>query len=114
MKMKICFYFLFFLLAGNFAYSQNGRIDPCKVFGRIYIEKDRNFADFRVFIEENNAFAQLSVFKQSNKFFADSPGQWYFTSIRSEADFWVFFETEKGRSDFSISYINTESFAGCK
>ena len=112
--MKFILSILLFLLVSLGAYAQNGRIDPCRVYGKIYVEKDRNYADFKVYIEESEAFAHLLVYKHTNKFFADKPGQWYFTNIRSEADFWIFFETEKGRSDFSISYIPTESFAGCK
>jgi hypothetical protein len=96
------------------ASAQTGRIDPCIVFGKIYVETNRVNADFKVYVEENDAFAHLAVYKQANKFFADKAGQWYFTNIRSEADFWIYFEHEKGRSDFSIAYIVTESFAGCK
>jgi len=112
--MKYSITILFFLLVSLGVRAQNGRIDPCRVYGRIYIETDRNYADYKVFIEDSEAFAHLLVFKHSNKFFADKSGQWYFTNIRSEADYWIFFEAEKGRSDFSISYIGTESFAGCK
>jgi hypothetical protein len=111
--MKKVALFVFFS-ALSFAGFSQGRLDPCKIFGRIYIEKDRNYADFKVYVEETEAFAHLVVCKQANKFFADRQGQWYFTNDKREADFWIYIETEKGRSDFSIAYTNTESFAGCK
>lgn len=103
-----------FCFISFYGYSQTGRIDPCRVYGRIFITNDRNLADFRVFEEETEAFAHLSVYKHNNKFFADKEGQWYITGIKTEANFWIFIEKEKGKSDFSFFYTNTESFAGCK
>lgn len=112
--MKKLVFILFFIALGYSASAQFGRIDPCKIYGKIYIHNDRNYVDYRVFVEETEAFAQLLVYKHTNKFFADRQGQWYFTTDKREADFWIYIEEEKGKSDFTIAYTGTESFAGCK
>ncbi|MDX2189228.1 MAG: DUF6150 family protein [Bacteroidota bacterium] len=92
-----------------------GKPDPCKIYGKIYFEPNKQYADYRVYVEEDSeAFAQLMVFKTNNKFFADKNGLWYITTDKREADYWLYLEPIKGQSDFTISYINTESFAGCK
>lgn len=112
--MKLVFGLLFFLFVSVIPVTAQNRIDPCKIFGAIYIEKDKYYADFKVYIEENDAFANIAVFKHANRFFADRSGQWYITPNKQEADFWIYIEPNKGMADFSIAYIDTESFAGCK
>lgn len=91
-----------------------GKVEPCKIYGRIFVVDQKNLADYKIYEEDTEAFANLVVFKQENKFYADKNGQWYFTKDKSEADFWVFFVEQKGQSDFTIAYTPTESFAGCK
>lgn len=108
--------FIFIAFASFKVYSQiaPGRIEPCKIFGKIFIVTDKRQADYKIYEEETEAFAQLVVFKQENRFYADKQGQWFFTKDKTEADFWVYFVDSKGLSDFTIAYTQTESFAGCK
>lgn len=110
------FFFMFIIVSSFQVFSQvvPGRIDPCKVFGKIFIVSDKRQADYRVFEEESEAFAHLVVYKQDNRFYSDKQGQWFFTKDKTEADFWVYLVDSKGLSDFSIAYTQTESFAGCK
>jgi hypothetical protein len=99
---------------GTTVSAQNNRaIDPCKIFGAVYIEKNRIDATYRVYIEESEAFANLLVFKQENKLFTDKAGQWYFTPMKGFADFSIYIETNRALADFFIFYTPTESFAGC-
>ncbi|MEY3417246.1 MAG: hypothetical protein RL060_1358 [Bacteroidota bacterium] len=96
------------------SHAQNNKnIDPCKIDGAVYIEKNRVDATYRVFVEESQAFANLIVYKQDNKLYADQPGNWYFTPSKGFADFSIYIETNKAFADFSIYYTKTESFAGC-
>jgi hypothetical protein len=97
---------------GGFA-QNNKAIDPCKIFGAVYIEKNRVDATYRVFVEEGEAFANLIVYKHDNKLYADKPGNWYITPSKGFADYSIFIESNKGLADFSIFYTKTESFAGC-
>lgn len=106
--------FILFIGYKTFAQVAPGRVDPCKVFGKLYIVTDKRQADYKIYEEETEAFAQLVVYKQDNRFYADKQGQWFFTKDRTEADFWVYFVDSKGLSDFTIAYTQTESFAGCK
>ena len=95
-------------------YAQNNRnVDPCKIWGAVYVEKNRNDASYRVYLEESDAFANLVVYKQANKLYADKPGFWYFTTVRDFADFSIYIETNKALADFTLYYTATESFAGC-
>ena len=105
----LAFFFLFIIKPVN---AQ--KIDLCRVFGNFYVTTDKNLADFRVHIEETEGLADLLVYQQKNKFYADKAGQWYITPNKKEADFWIYFEPLKGYANFSISYTETESFAGCK
>lgn len=91
-----------------------GKVEPCKIYGKIFIVDQKHLADFRVYEEETEAFANLVVFKHENRFYADKSGQWFITKDKTEADFWIYFTEIKGQSDFTIAYTPTESFAGCK
>jgi hypothetical protein len=109
MKLSV---FVFVLFLSTFSFAQ--RFTACQIFGKIYVVTQKNLADAKVYIEESEGLAELNVFQQSNKFYADKSGQWFFTTDKREANFWVYFEPVKGHADFSIFYIDTESFAGCK
>ena len=108
---------LFLLMFGMplVGFSQTPKVDPCKIYGNIYIETvNKSLANYRVFIEENESFADLVVFKQKSRLFADRVGQWNFVSDKSFADFIIYFEDVKGFANFSIYYTEQEGFAGCK
>ncbi len=99
----------FFLSIG----SDGSALDPCKVYGKIYEVDNAGLADYIVYIEDSEAFADLLVFEHENPLYADRPGQWAFVENRSFANVYIYFETRKSRADFSIAFIETESFAGC-
>lgn len=89
------------------------KVDPCKIYGTVYIERDRTQADLSVYLEETESFADLVVFKEDNSLYADKSGMWYITDKPGLADFRIYIESIKGRAHFSIFYTNTRSFAGC-
>lgn len=86
----------------------------CQLAGSVYVVKDRPRAMYRVYIEPNEAFADMLVVKVDNKLFADKGGLWHFTDTFAAADFTIFIEKERSLADFSIHFIDTESFAGCR
>lgn len=85
----------------------------CNLYGIVYIEKNPRYADFRVFIEETEGSANLWVYPIEERLFADKPGLWHFTNRREFADFIIYIDPNKYLADFSIYYIDVESFAGC-
>jgi hypothetical protein len=87
--------------------------DPCQVYGKVFELQDPTMADFIVYIEESEAFADVLIYEHDNPLYADRPGQWAFVENRAFANVLVYFETNKSRADFSIAFIDTESFAGC-
>ena len=87
--------------------------DPCQIYGTVYIEKNKSYANYLVFEDDSGAFADVLVFKQENKLFADDSGLWHFTDDKSLADFTIYLTPKKNQADFSIFYIDKESFAGC-
>ena len=89
-------------------------IDYCRVYGTIFLEKDRAFADVRVYIEESEGLAKMQVFREDNALYADKPGIWYITDDRNAADYRVYIEKSRSFSQFSIFYIDNPSFAGCR
>jgi len=90
-------------------------IDPCQVFGQIYIEReDPHRADVFVYEEKTEAFADLLVFEEDNMLMADSPGLWYFTENRGMADFVIYAVDTRNESHFSVFFTDVQSFAGCK
>lgn len=105
---------LLFLSALLFGTAYNPKqYDPCEVYGAIYIEDNPRLAHFKVYEETSESFADILVFEQDNRLYADSQGKWFFTKNRDFADFFVYFESERGLSDFSVYYTDFESFAGC-
>jgi len=105
--------FILFLSYFGCSAQNNKNIDPCKLYGSVFVEKDRINATFRVYIDTTSSFANVNVFKQNNKLYADKVGQWYFTTVRDFADFSIYLEANKALADFVISYTNSETFAGC-
>ncbi|TPG62274.1 hypothetical protein [Hymenobacter nivis] len=97
--------------------ARSGSIDPCKVFGSIYLETDprRRAGCFGiVYVEPDQAFADLLVFKEDNKLFADKAGLWAEAPNREFADYVLFVTPTRGLADFTIHYTPARSFAGCK
>lgn len=91
------------------------RMDPCDLYGVVYVEPTRSFADYTIYVDSNSdAFADLLVFETENRLFADRPGLWFFTTNPHMADFTVFIEQREGLADFIIFKTDTESFAGCR
>lgn len=93
--------------------SDTSAIDPCDVYGKIYVTGDARRADFRVYVEDTESFADVIVFKQSNSLFADRAGQWNFVNNRDFARVIIYWEKQRNMADFSIAYTDVESFAGC-
>ncbi len=94
-----------------------GSVDPCKVYGSIYLETDprrRNGCFGIVYVEPDQAFADLLVFKEENKLFADKAGLWAEAPNREFADYVLFVTPTRGLADFTIHYTPARSFAGCK
>jgi hypothetical protein len=90
-------------------------INPCDIYGQIYVEKDRKRANFLVYIEpENDYRANLVVFKEVNALMADDKGLWYFVEQRGFADYTVHFVEDKSIADFIIYYTNKPHYAGCR
>lgn len=114
--MKFIFASILFCLAIVRAGSSTlpGRIDYCRLYGAVYIEKDRAYADFSVFVAEDEGAANMAVFVEDNALYADQSGIWYFTKDRSQARYRVFLEKTKSFADFSIAYTTARSFAGCR
>ena len=102
------------ILCSSATPNSDPAIDYCRVYGVIYIEKDRAFADVRVYIEESEGLARMQVFREDNALYADRPGIWYITDDRNAADYRVYIEKNRSFAQFSIFYINNPSFAGCR
>ena len=94
-----------------------GPLEPCKIYGSVYLETDpsrRNYCLGTVYVEPEEAFADLVVFKEANKLFADKAGLWADAPGRDFADYVLFVTTDRSRADFAIHYTKVRSFAGCK
>jgi len=105
---------IFLLMVGNSPFVFSGQqVEFCKLFGAVYIEKSAVDADFRVYEEESEAFCDIKIFEVESRIYADREGLWYFTDTKEFADFTVFFEPKRGLADFSVYFIDVESFAGC-
>lgn len=88
--------------------------DYCNIYGTVYIEKENpKEANFRVFVEETEGMADVWVYKMEEKLFADKPGLWHITDKKAFADYIIYIDKNKYLADFSIYYIDVESFAGC-
>jgi nuclear transport factor 2 (NTF2) superfamily protein len=108
--------FVLLILISFFSRSDKDKVqnrDHCSLFGSVYVEKDRNRADYLVYVEESEAFAQLIVFKEQNRLFADKRGLWHFTGNRGLAKFTIYFVKDRHSAHFSIYYTDAATFAGC-
>jgi hypothetical protein len=104
---------LVLFLTGSSPSVFHQKVDFCKLFGSVYIEKSAKAADFRVFEEESEAFCNVKIFEVESRLYADREGLWHFTDKKEFADFSIYFEPKKGLADFSVYFIDVESFAGC-
>ena len=104
---------LILMITGSSPSVFSGRVDFCKLFGSVYIEKNVNSADFRVYEEDSEAFCNIRIFEVDNRLYADRQGLWHFTDKKEFADFSIYFEPKRGLADFTIFFIDVESFAGC-
>jgi hypothetical protein len=94
-----------------------GSVEPCKIFGSIYLENDPRRANqcfAVVYVEPEQAFADVLVFNETNKLFADKAGLWCPAENREFADYTLYVTTDRSRADFAIHYTKVRSFAGCK
>src|SRR6476469_6178815 len=94
-----------------------GPLEPCKIFGSVYLETDparRGYCFGTVYVEPEEAFADVLVFKENNKLFADKAGLWADAPARDFADYVLLVVKDRSRADFSIHYTTVRSFAGCK
>lgn len=89
-------------------------VNPCDLYGAVYVEETPGFARYKVFVEDVEAFSNLLVFEESSFAFASKPGHWYFTKNRTEANFTIGFTDTKAFADFSIFYTSFQSLAGCR
>lgn len=110
--------YLKFSIVGLFisALSFQIRAQPvyCQLKGPVFVEATAAKAQYRVYLEDSESFADLLVFKTANALFADKSGLWYLTPTRAQAAFTILFVKERSQADFSIHFIDTESFAGCQ
>ncbi len=107
---------LFFILSGFIQKPEKQslqEIDPCNIYGAVFIEKNKNRADYYVFVEKSEVFADLTVFKEENRLLADDAGLWFFTDNRDFADFTIYVENAADIADFTIFYTDVVSYAGC-
>ena len=102
------------LFAGLLAPLCAQQRDFCDIYGAVMIEKNVSQAQYKVFVEKSEAFADLPVFQTANGLFADRSGLWYLTTSRAQAKYTIAIVAEKSMADFSIFYIDNESFAGCR
>ncbi len=86
----------------------------CQLKGPVFVDTNPSRIQYRVYLEESESFADVLVFKSPNLLFADAPGKWYFTPSRAEANTFIMIVKERSQADFSIHFIETESFAGCQ
>jgi hypothetical protein len=115
-SIKVTLFLLFCMIPAIAGKSDVQRMakDYCQVFGVIYIEKNKNMADYLVYLEKDEAFADMWVFKEDNRMFADKEGIWFITSNRGFADYTIYLEKSRGAAHFSINYTDVVSFAGCR
>ena len=88
-------------------------VDPCRVYGVIFVSPEPDRVDFFVYEESTEAFADILIFEEENQLFADRPGIWFFTENRGLSDFAIYFVSERRESHFSVYFTDSESFAGC-
>ena len=88
--------------------------DICDLYGMVYIEEVRAFADYKVFVQDIESFAKMVVYKESSEAFADRPGHWYFTETKGFEDFSIYIEEVEAFADFTIAYTDFQTTAGCQ
>ena len=93
--------------------TANNQLDPCDIYGKIYIESNPRYAHFRVFEDDSEAFADIIIFEEENTLYADQVGHWSFVDDRDFADVYIYIEKDRNMADFSVYYTDYESFAGC-
>ena len=106
-----------FLFLGSAALETDahpGRVDPCNLFGPVFVEEVEGFADYRVFVEDVESFSDLVVFKEQAASFADRSGLWFITDNRAFAKFTVAYTDVRGFADFSVFFSDFKSVAGCQ
>lgn len=89
-------------------------IDPCGLYGPVFVEEIEGFADYRIFVEDVESFADLVVFKEQAASFADRSGLWFLTDNRAFAKFTVAYTEVQGFADFSVYFSEFKSVAGCR
>lgn len=89
------------------------KVDYCNVYGAIYFEKEKGYADFSIYVEEDEAFADYVVFKEDSQAYADQDGRWYITDNKDFADFVIYLEKDRQYADFTVYYTEVASFSGC-
>lgn len=109
----ISFILSFYLLFNPTPERCAEQFDPCRIYGKVYIEENPRYAHYRVYEETSEAFADILIFEEENPLYADRVGIWSFTDNRDFADVWIYFEKDKSRADFAVFYTDFESFAGC-
>ena len=112
--MKIILIYISILLTSVFNKSSVRIDDFCQVYGIIYFEKNKNYADALVYLEEDETRADLLIFKEDNRLFADEEGIWYITDNPTLANYKLYVVKEKGYADFSVNYIDDRAFVGCQ
>jgi hypothetical protein len=103
-----------FLLAILFSQQAEAQMAWCQLKGAVYVDTNPSRVQYRVFIDDSESFADMLVFKASNTLFADKPGLWYFTEARAQAAVSILIVKDRSQADFSIHFVDTESFAGCQ
>lgn len=114
MKIKIVTFLILVYLVFSSSKSNSHIDDYCNIYGIIYFEKSKIYADALVYIEEDESLANLLVFKEDNRLFADEQGVWYITDNPSLANYRLFKVSEKRFADLSITYIEDRAFIGCQ
>ncbi len=110
-KVILSFVLFYLPLVG---FGQSFKIDKCRLFGGIYFIDDKSKADVVIYMEESEGSADLLVYKQNNILYADHSGQWFVTNTKAQAKYYVYIEENKRMADYSVTFINSESFAGCQ
>lgn len=108
----ISFITLFSLLT-SITPNKVSQMDPCDIFGRVYIESNPRYAHFKVYEDDSEAFSDIIIFEEENSLYANEVGHWSFVDDRDFADVYIYFEKERNLADFSVYYTDYESFAGC-
>jgi len=89
-------------------------VDPCRVYGVIYIDPQPDRVEFLVYEESSEVFADLLVYDEENRLFADRSGMWHITDNRALADHTIHLVDNSSSAHFSIYFTNIISIAGCR